>query len=72
MSQFGGEVSDPAVRQRVEAVGQRLVQQSDAQKSPYEFDFHVLADQRTINAFALPGGQIFITKALYDRLENED
>jgi predicted Zn-dependent protease len=31
-----------------------------------------LADNRTINAFALPGGQIFITYALFSQLENED
>jgi len=30
-----------------------------------------LRDPKTVNAFALPGGQIFITKGLYDRLENE-
>lgn len=72
MAQHGGEVSDPSVRQRVETIGQRLVQQSEAKKSPYKFEFHVLADPKTINAFALPGGQVFITKALYDRLETED
>jgi beta-barrel assembly-enhancing protease len=30
-----------------------------------------LADPRTVNAFALPGGQIFITMALLSRLETE-
>jgi predicted Zn-dependent protease len=35
------------------------------------FRFFLLNDSRTVNAFALPGGQIFITRALYDRLENE-
>jgi predicted Zn-dependent protease len=32
----------------------------------------VLADRNTVNAFALPGGPIFITLALLSRLENED
>ena len=32
---------------------------------------HLLADPRTVNAFALPGGQIFITDALLRRLETE-
>jgi predicted Zn-dependent protease len=32
---------------------------------------HLLDDDQTINAFALPGGQIFITRALYGKLENE-
>ena len=30
-----------------------------------------LRDPKTINAFALPGGQVFITAGLLDRLENE-
>jgi hypothetical protein len=33
-----------------------------------EYDFHLLRDPETVNAFALPGGQIFITVALLGRL----
>ena len=29
-----------------------------AKDSPYQFDFHLLADGETINAFTLPGGQV--------------
>jgi predicted Zn-dependent protease len=31
----------------------------------------LLRDPKTINAFALPGGQIFITRGLYSKLTNE-
>ena len=55
----------------VKQLGQHLVASSDAKDSPYQFDFHLLADQQTINAFALPGGQVFITRALYDQLRTE-
>ena len=57
----------------VEEVGRRLVHNSDAKKSPYvdNFHFHLLADPKTVNAFALPGGQIFITEGLLNRLDNE-
>jgi beta-barrel assembly-enhancing protease len=55
----------------VDQVGQSIVQTSPAGSTPYEFDFHLLADAETINAFALPGGQIFITRALYDQLQTE-
>lgn len=57
----------------VRDVGRRILQQSDAAKSPYSdtFGFHLLNDAQTVNAFALPGGQIFITRALMNRLENE-
>lgn len=71
-SEFGGLYPDKQVQEAVKTVGNRLVRQSDAARSPYQYDFHVLADNRTINAFALPGGQIFITAALLERLETED
>ena len=48
-----------------------MVKQSDASASPYPFEFHVLRDTQTINAFALPGGQVFITAALLARLNSE-
>ncbi|MEO8504695.1 MAG: M48 family metalloprotease [Acidobacteriota bacterium] len=68
---FGGLDADPAVQQRVQAVGERVVSQSVAASTPYDFHFYVLADMRTVNAFALPGGPVFITRALLSRLGNE-
>lgn len=70
--QFGGVVDDPKVQGVVKRVGQKIVAESIAGNSGYPFDFHVLADDRTVNAFALPGGQIFITLALLTRLKSED
>jgi predicted Zn-dependent protease len=57
----------------VSQVGQRIVERSDASRSPYVENFHffLLNDPETINAFALPGGQVFITRGLFDKLENE-
>ncbi len=40
-------------------------------KNPYRFRFTLLADPQTVNAFALPGGQVFITEALFDRLQTD-
>lgn len=56
----------------VDQVGTKLINNSVAKKTPYNYEFHLLADENTINAFALPGGQIFITYALFSQLENED
>jgi predicted Zn-dependent protease len=70
--QHGGLYPDQNYQQFVDMVGQKLVNSSIAKQSPYKFDFHLLKDAQTINAFALPGGQIFITFALFSRLENED
>ncbi len=60
---------------RVRDVGGRLVSilnqrlRSKGITNPYPFDFHLLDDQRTVNAFALPGGQVFITEALFYHLQ---
>lgn len=66
--QYGGLYPDERLQTLVDAVGNRLVQNSIARESPYDYEFHLLADDQTINAFALPGGQIFITYALFKQL----
>jgi beta-barrel assembly-enhancing protease len=76
--EYGGLYQDREVQDQVKAVGNkfvRLVEQEARTRGieqPYRFDFHVLADNETINAFALPGGQIFITAGLLRRLKSED
>jgi beta-barrel assembly-enhancing protease len=70
--EFGGPDADPAAQSRVSGIGRRIVERnSPASQSGYRFSYRLLADRQTINAFALPGGPIFITRALYDRLEND-
>lgn len=69
--QFGGLYPDERVQAQIDEIGWRLVEQSEAGNTAYEFDFHVLADSQTINAFALPGGQIFITVGLLNIMESE-
>jgi len=66
--QHGGLYPDNRLQNYVDAIGAKLVNNSIAKDSPYQYEFHLLADQRTINAFALPGGQIFITYALFSQL----
>ncbi len=57
----------------VDEVGRRLVQRSGASGTDYagNFNFYLVNDPDMINAFALPGGQIAITRGLFDRLETE-
>lgn len=38
----------------VDEIGQKLVHDSVAEEMVYAYDFHLLADSQTINAFALP------------------
>jgi predicted Zn-dependent protease len=68
----GGLSRDAKGRELVERVGARLIASTAARETPYKFKFHLLADTETVNAFALPGGQIFITEALFRRLKSED
>ncbi|MEZ5163289.1 MAG: M48 family metalloprotease [Fimbriimonadaceae bacterium] len=71
-AQHGGEVKTGPDAELVHAMGQHLVRTYFRDKeNPYRFEFHLLADEKVINAFALPGGQVFITRALYNRLETE-
>jgi predicted Zn-dependent protease len=70
-AQLGGLSQNEKARALVREVGERLVARSLAAKSPYKFSFHVLADPRTVNAFALPGGPIFITEGLLRLLKTE-
>jgi beta-barrel assembly-enhancing protease len=67
--QFGGLTRNAKADAVVDEIGARLVSRSSASKGPYQYEFHVLADQKTINAFALPGGQIFITESLLGKLQ---
>ncbi|MEM9001869.1 MAG: M48 family metalloprotease [Bacteroidota bacterium] len=66
--QHGGLYHDERMQAVVDAVGQKLVKNSIARETPYQYDFHLLADRRNLNAFALPGGQCFITYALFSQL----
>jgi len=70
--QHGGLYQDQRMQDYIDMVGDKLINSSMAKDTPYQYEFHLLADPNTINAFALPGGQIFITYALYSKLENED
>lgn len=70
-ARHGGLHPSAEARAVVDRVGHRLVAAGPAAGGPYAFEFHLLADASTVNAFALPGGQVFITAALMDRLETE-
>jgi predicted Zn-dependent protease len=69
--QHGNLYPDQTLQDYVDEVGNRVVQNSAAKGSPYPFEFHLLRDPQTINAFALPGGQVFLTAALLGKLNSE-
>jgi predicted Zn-dependent protease len=69
--QYGGPHPDRQAAARLEQIGQQIIGSTKAARSPYKFQFHLLADESTINAFALPGGQVFITAGLLKKLRTE-
>ena len=71
IQQHGGESRSAEANALVDRVGARVVSQSSASKSSYQYEFHLLADDKTVNAFALPGGQVFLTQALLRQLTSE-
>lgn len=70
--EMGGEVSstDPRTLE-VQKIGALIVSHINAATIPWKFKFHLLSDTKTINAFALPGGQVFITLGLLNKLQTE-
>lgn len=72
VAEFGGLYRDEAVQAQFDEIGNTIVNNSRARNTPWQFDFHVLDDPNTVNAFALPGGQVFITTGLLSRFTTED
>ncbi len=70
--EFGGLYANDSLQADIDAIGFRLVNNSVANNTVWEWDFHLLDDPNTVNAFALPGGQIFMTTALLSELDTED
>lgn len=71
IQEYGGLYPDQQLQDYVDRVGNKIVRESAAGQTEWQYEFHLLNDPETINAFALPGGQIFITTALLSRLQTE-
>ena len=64
-----GVYEDSAMTAYINKVGQKLVAQLDTVRFEYKF---FIVNQAAPNAFALPGGYIFITTGIIPIIENED
>src|SRR5918994_2741356 len=62
------ELRDRTVSNYIEGLGRKLAARADGPRYPYSFD---VANKREINAFALPGGPIWIHRGTIDVAENE-
>lgn len=68
--QFGGEVDDVIPSQYVRTVGMKLVAGVEEAVPELDWEFTLL-NTDVINAFALPGGKVFFTRGLAEKLESE-
>jgi predicted Zn-dependent protease len=64
-----GILKDKEINAYVNKVGQKIV--SNISKKRYEYNFIVL-DTTEVNAYALPGGFVFITKGALQAMSTED
>lgn len=69
--QFGGPHPDEQAQALVDRIGQEIVAKLPRPTPRMSMSFTSWREPETINAFALPGGQIFITAALFNRLERK-
>ena len=61
-------VQDAAIQRYVSALGARLAAQAPGPKYPYRFRVVNLAD---VNAFALPGGYVYVHRGLLEQVRSE-
>lgn len=68
--EFGGAIVRPELHGYVADIGKRLaaVTEADNPQLPWEF---TLLNSKVINAFALPGGKVFISRGLCEEMTNE-
>jgi predicted Zn-dependent protease len=63
-----GLYNDPELQRYVEHVGLRLARASERPNLPWHF---AIVDEPAVNAFALPGGYIYLTRGMLPFLDNE-
>ena len=66
--QFGGAYEDPQLEAYVRSVGEKVVAATEQPGQVYTF---TILDDASVNAFALPGGYIYVTRGLLVLAGNE-
>jgi predicted Zn-dependent protease len=67
--QFGVYDEKPELNRLVDTVGHRLAAASDRPNLPWHF---TVIDTPMVNAMALPGGYVYITRGMLERINSED
>ncbi|HUW19251.1 MAG TPA: M48 family metallopeptidase [Sedimentisphaerales bacterium] len=66
--ELGGRIANESLQNYVDSVGQRIARVSHQPNLQYHF---VALEHKSVNAFALPGGYLFITRGMLEKLETE-
>ncbi len=62
----------PEVKEYVEKIGERILESPEIRKrGMYAYQFEIIHDDNTINAFCTPGGYIYVYTGLIKFLDNE-
>jgi predicted Zn-dependent protease len=69
-AEFGGATESAALQAYVTEIGARMAAETEADFPGLDWEFTLL-DSSVVNAFALPGGKVFITRGLAERLQDE-
>ncbi len=68
MQEFGGALANPKLQAYVNDIGQRLAKQSHRANLTWTF---TVLDSPDVNAFALPGGYVYVTRGIMAYMDSE-
>ncbi len=66
--QLDGRIDNPALQNYIDSVGQKIARISHRPNWEYHF---TAVEHKMVNAIALPGGHIFVTKGMLEKLTTE-
>jgi predicted Zn-dependent protease len=68
MQEYGGALANPKLAAYVNDLGQRIAKQSHRANLPWTF---TVLDSPDVNAFALPGGYVYVTRGIMAYMDSE-
>ncbi len=68
--EFGGQISNTQLQNYLTNLGKKLATFTEADNPSLPWEFTLL-DSSVINAFALPGGKVFVSRGLIEKMTNE-
>jgi len=66
--QLGGRIDNPDLQNYIDSIGQKIARISHRPNWEYHF---TAVEHKMVNAIALPGGHIFVTKGMLEKLTTE-